>query len=357
MLGSTRDFTRRLLAWYDRARRDLPWRVAPGSARDARPDPYHVLVSEAMLQQTQVATVIPYFARFIGEFPDVRTLASADEQAVLRAWQGLGYYSRARNLQRAARQIVDTHCGQVPRDVVMLLTLPGVGRYTAGAIASLAFGVRAPILDGNVARVLCRLDLIESDPRQKDVQARLWKRAEELVPQRRPGDFNSATMELGATVCTPRSPQCLICPVRAHCQAFDAGAHERIPVPRQAKPRPLLRRHVFCIRRPSDDRYLIHQRPPRGRWAGMWQFITVEVDGTYPIETTRRRKLGTVRHALTHRRYEFQAFSCEVRGVTRLPTNGSTYKWVRLDELDRYPLSKPQLAVVQLLRQELRDTV
>src|SRR5688572_13745447 len=232
--GEPRDFRRRLLAWYGRSRRDLPWRVqkSPTTGGVTRlPDPYHVLLSETMLQQTQVATVVPYFQRFIGRFPTIGDLAAAGEQEVLRCWQGLGYYSRARNLHRCAREIVCTHGGEVPRDFATLLGLPGIGRYTAGAIASLAYDVPAPILDGNVTRVLCRLDAVTEDPRERSVVARLWARAAEILPKSRAGDFNSALMELGATVCTPRGPGCLICPVRAHCEAFARGIQDQVPAP------------------------------------------------------------------------------------------------------------------------------
>ena len=234
MVGSSNTFARRLLRWYDRSRRDLPWRVAPGATGPI--DPYHVLVSEAMLQQTQVAAVVPYFHRFLARFPTIAELAAADEQDVLRLWQGLGYYSRARNLRAAARAVVETLGGQLPRDVAGLLKLPVVGRYTAGAVASIAFGTRAPILDGNVIRVLCRIDRIESDPRARETQALLWHRAEKILPNQRVGDFNSALMELGATVCIPRSPQCLVCPVREHCAAQAAGVQDRIPAPKRARP-------------------------------------------------------------------------------------------------------------------------
>ena len=183
MIGNARDIRRRLLSWYDRHRRELPWRTQRGS-HAATLDPYHVLVSEAMLQQTQVATVIPYFKRFLKRFPTFASLAQADEQEVLRLWQGLGYYSRARNLQCAARRVMQEHGGQLPRSVQKLRDLPGVGRYTAGAIASIAFDCRAPIVDGNVARVLCRIDRIETDPRERQTQQLLWRRAEEILPRR-----------------------------------------------------------------------------------------------------------------------------------------------------------------------------
>jgi A/G-specific adenine glycosylase len=349
MLGSSQTFARRLLRWYDAARRDLPWRaVGP----DGRPDPYRVLVSEAMLQQTQVATVIPYFNRFIARFDSFRALAAADEQDVLRMWQGLGYYSRARNLQAAARKVIDDFAGELPREVEGLMQLPGVGRYTAGAIASIAFGRRAPILDGNVIRVLCRIDRVTADPREREMQARLWSRAEAILPKSRLGDFNSALMELGALVCTPRTPQCLICPVRAHCEAIRAGVQEQIPSPRKSKGTPLLERKVYCIERAG--RWLIEQRPAKGRWAGMWQFVTIDAAangttlGTLPCRISRPRPLGEVTHGLTHRRYRFEVFTCAA-SAKKTADDGSR-KWVTLKELDDYPLPRPHLKIVELLR-------
>ena len=353
MTGDVADFRHRLLAWYDRHRRDLPWRVPPGST-GADLDPYHVLVSEAMLQQTQVATVIPYFRRFLDQFPTAAALAAADEQAVLRAWQGLGYYSRARNLQRSAQRIVAHHGGRVPSTVAELLSLPGVGRYTAGAVASIAFGQRAPILDGNVARVLCRLDAVTDDPRETAVREVLWARAEAVLPDHRLGDFNSALMELGATVCTPRSPRCLMCPVRDHCQAVAAGIQDQIPPPKKAKPTPLFRRWTFVIA--HGDRYLIEQRPATGRWAGLWQFVTVEPMGAKPtaalladrfgLRTSRPTLLGRIEHGLTHRRYEFDVFRCD---VSANPPTADPRRWVTVPELAAFPLPRPHVKVVGLL--------
>ena len=341
MIGDAREFQKHLLRWYERHRRDLPWRLQPGTAAL---DPYHVLVSEAMLQQTQVVTVIPYFKKFLTRFPTLRVLADADEQEVLRLWQGLGYYSRARNLQRAARRVVEEHGGELPRSVEALSALPGVGRYTAGAIASIAFDCRAPILDGNVARVLCRIDRIETDPRDRPTVELLWRRAEEILPRKRCGDFNSALMELGATVCTPRSPRCLLCPVRVHCEAQSTGVQEQIPPPRKTKPTPLLRRDVLCIRR--DEKWLIEQRPAQGRWARMWQFVTVERSRSIPAGA---RCLGGVTHALTHRRYHFRVLACD--SVSDIAPNGHvTRVWVTLADLDHYPLPRPHLQVAAMLR-------
>ncbi len=313
-----------------------------------------------MLQQTQVATVVPYFHRFVGRFPRVEDLAEAGLQDVLRLWQGLGYYSRARNLHACAQRVVAGHGGVVPRDVPTLLELPGVGRYTAGAIASLAYDTRAPILDGNVTRVLCRIDKVEVDPRERLAQAALWRRAEEVLPERRVGDFNSALMELGATVCMPRNPQCLICPVREHCEAAAAGAQERIPLPKKAKPTPLHRRVVLCVR--HEGSYLIEQRPPTGRWAGLWQFKTFEATGRPPtakelqgrfgFAVSKPQALGVVTHGLTHRRYEFDAYSADLRSE---PLAGQV--WVTLERLDAYPLSKPQLTIARWLAVAARERV
>lgn len=357
VMRSARGLATPLLDWYDHSRRDLPWRVARDAPPGHRPDPYHVLVSEAMLQQTQVVTVIPYFRRFLERFPSLRSLADSQEQDVLRLWQGLGYYSRARNLRRAAQVIVARHGGVVPSDVASLLELPGVGRYTAGAIASLAYDTRAPILDGNVARVLCRIERIQSDPRQRETTARLWQLAEQILPQRRAGDFNSALMELGATVCTPRSPQCLICPVRACCQAQQAGVQDRIPPVRKARPTPLLKRATFCIRQgDGDGRYLIEQRPLSGRWAGMWQFVTLDpqdhpherLHDQLPVPVSRSERLGVVTHGLTHRRYHFDVYTCQTPDGRTLPA-GCPLKWVTLQELSDYPLPRPHLKIAGML--------
>jgi len=352
MLQKGSGFAAAMLKWYDRARRDLPWRV--GMGQRGLPDPYYVLLSELMLQQTQVATVIPYFDRFIRKFPTIADLAAADEQDVLRLWQGLGYYSRARNLHKAAKKVVAEFDGKIPHEVDALLTLPGVGRYTAGAIASLAHDEKAPILDGNVIRVLSRLDHLTADPREKSALAHLWKRAEEILPPKNAGDFNSSLMELGATICTPRAPQCLICPVRSFCEAAERGDPESIPPPKKTKPTPLVKRWILAIR--HGDRWLIEQRPATGRWAGLWQFITREPEGKSPtsawmkrtlgLEVSPPKKLAEIAHALTHRRYEFTLYACDAKADPLGTTQGT---WVKLDELDRYPLSKPQLSAAREL--------
>jgi A/G-specific adenine glycosylase len=344
---------RPLLSWYGRNRRDLPWRVA-GEPAGQRIDPYAVLVSEFMLQQTQVATVVPYFQRFMHAFPGIRNLADADEQDVLRLWQGLGYYSRARNLHATARRIAMEFDGRVPDSCGQLLTLPGVGRYTAGAVASIAFEKRAPILDGNVARVLCRLEAIQTDPRDRKTLEKLWKLAEEILPNRRIGDFNSALMELGATVCIPKNPACLVCPLRSMCRAQQMGLQQLIPPPRKRPPNPEHVRWTICVSR--GNRWLIERRPHTGRWAGLWQFPTLEASADQPrrahiakslgVRVGELKPVGQVRHALTHRNYVFNVFTAKGNAAGG---SGALRKWVRLKELNEYPLSRPQIKIAEIL--------
>ena len=354
MKNGRKDFSQALLAWYYAGRRDLPWRPALRAKPGARPDAYHVLLSEFMLQQTQVSTVIPYFHRFLGRFPTLRRLAEADLQEVLQLWQGLGYYSRARNLHAAARMIQEQFAGEIPAEVTSLQALPWVGRYTAGAISSIAFNRPAPILDGNVQRVLCRLDAITQNPRERTVQQQLWQRAQKILPKENPGDFNSALMELGALVCTPRNPQCASCPLQPICLAQKRSLVDVIPPAKKALTRPLEQRWVFCLE--HQQRWLLEKRPETGRWAGLWQFFTLPAGKGEPtceqlgklcqMPVRDLQKLGEVMHQLTHRRYQFTAWHVVVEQVK---TTGER-SWVQLEDLGRYPLSKPQLEIARLCR-------
>ncbi|HSG89824.1 MAG TPA: A/G-specific adenine glycosylase [Pseudomonadales bacterium] len=259
-----------LLAWYDvHGRRDLPWK------RDA--DPYRIWLSEIMLQQTQVTTVLPYFERFTAAFPDVGALAAADIDAVLSLWTGLGYYARARNLHRAAQLVCDAHDGAFPASVDALMGLPGVGRSTAGAIAAMAYGVRAPILDGNVRRVLCRLAGIEGWPGERAVEQRLWLLADAMTPAARPGDYTQAIMDLGATLCTRRRPACERCPLVDRCAAHASGRVDAIPAPRPKKPKPERATRMLMIQDP-DGAVLLERRPATGLWGGLWCFPQQDLD-------------------------------------------------------------------------------
>lgn len=338
---------RALLRWYDRHHRKLPWRVARG----APPNPYHTLVSEAMLQQTQVATVVDYFQRFVARFPTLRSLAQADEQQVLRLWQGLGYYRRARHLHAAAKRIIQDYDGQVPGEVEQLMTLPGVGRYTAGAIASIAFHRRAAVLDGNVTRVLTRWYAIDKPTDAPAVIKKLWGLAQRLVPPRRPGDFNQAIMELGATVCLPQNPRCGDCPVAKQCQANTWGMADRLPVTAPRRPPRQVTHHVVAMQR--NGRYLFEQRPDKGLWSKMWQMPTVEaptrpmgparlrrwVQESFNLTTPLPRRIEQFEHVTTHRVIQFVLWHTQVQSGRLLPRAG---QWRPLNRLDELPLSNPQ---------------
>ena len=288
------DFAGRVLAWYDiHGRKDLPWQH--------QPTPYRVWVSEIMLQQTQVATVIPYYERFMARFPDLATLAAADIDEVLAHWSGLGYYARARNLHKAARIIVDEHQASFPETFDQVQALPGIGRSTAGAILSLACGQRHPILDGNVKRVLARHAAIDGWPGRGAVLSRLWALADAHTPAQRVAAYNQAMMDLGATVCTRTRPVCDACPVSGDCRARAQGEVERYPGRKPKKALPV-RQTVMLLLCDRDGRVLLERRPPSGVWGGLWslpEFDTPEhaLDwaGTRQHETWK-----TVRHTFTH---------------------------------------------------------
>ena len=253
----------KLLAWYNGAARDLPWRQTN--------DPYAIWVSEVMLQQTRVQTVIPYYERFLARFPTPTALAEADEDAVLSLWSGLGYYRRARLLHRGVREVVADYGGKVPEDASARRSLPGVGRYTAGAIGSIAFDKEEPIVDGNVGRVLSRLHRIRTPLGVAETDQRLWTEAERLVRGSRPGALNQALMELGATVCTPRQPKCLLCPVREHCQAHARGEVDALPIPRRkTTPRPMACTAVVALAGRGPGRRVWLVRGESNLFGGLW---------------------------------------------------------------------------------------
>lgn len=264
-------FAAELLPWYRRSKRDLPWRK--------NRNPYYIWISEVMLQQTRVETVIPYFHNFIDKFPTLEALAGAPEEEVLKAWEGLGYYSRARNLQAGAREVIDRFGGKVPDSKEEISTLKGVGPYTAGAILSIAYNRPEPAVDGNVMRVLSRYFLMEEDIAKASTRVKLEKLALELIPEGAAGDFNQALMEFGATVCTPRSPHCLTCPVMEGCRARLEGREAELPLKTKAKPPRLEPRAVAVIEGtgPREGMLLIRRRPQQGLLAGMWELPHVEV--------------------------------------------------------------------------------
>ena len=293
-----------LLDWYGRHARDLPWRIPPGS--DARPDPYRVWLSEIMLQQTAVAAVKDYFTRFVARWPTVGDLAAAPLDDVLHAWQGLGYYARARNLHRCARAVTREHGGAFPDTEEGLRALPGIGAYTAAAVAAIAFGRPATVVDGNVERVVARLHAVETPlPAAKPLLGRL---AGLTTPQHRPGDYAQAVMDLGATVCTARSPKCLLCPWSAGCAAHRRGMAADLPRRAPKKAKPLRRGVVWWIEGP-DGRVLLRRRPENGLLGGMMEFpgtgwTEAEPQGGPPVPVAAEREAGTVGHVFTHFRLE-----------------------------------------------------
>jgi A/G-specific adenine glycosylase len=277
-------FSEQLLEWYRRHRRDLPWRRSR--------NPYYIWISEVMLQQTRVDTVIPYYHRFIERFPTVQALADAPEDDVLKLWEGLGYYSRARNLQGAIREVHERYGGAVPDTKEEISSLKGVGPYTSGAILSIAYNKPEPAVDGNVMRVLSRYFLIEEDIMKNTTRSFMEKLAKELIPEGAAGDFNQGLMELGAMVCTPRSPHCLTCPVREHCSARETGLEESLPVKKKAKPPRPEYRITAIIEGTGDNagKVLIRQRPQEGLLARMWELPHIDVPCDYELQNQEQHE-------------------------------------------------------------------
>lgn len=334
---------RALLAWYRRERRDLPWRRTR--------DPWAIWVSETMLQQTRVETVIPYYERFMQRFPSARMLADADADELMSHWAGLGYYSRARNLKAAASQVVREHGGRVPDDLEALRALPGVGRYTAGALASIAFDRPAPIVDGNVARVLARLLDLDLDVRSPAGQRRLWEEAEALANGPSPGDLNQALMELGALVCTPRAPRCASCPLREHCRGSNAGRAEALPVKAPKKqPKRIEAVAALLVRGP---RVLALRRPPSGLLGGLWELPGGELAaGEKPaaglaralrervgLAPLRAKRLGEVTHGFTHRTLRLHVYRAAAPAGRVRRSDADAHRWLPLAALETLPLS------------------
>ena len=350
-----------LLPWYDRHSRQLPWRTDP--------QPYRVWVSEIMLQQTRVDTAMPYFERWLERFPNIAALAQADQQDVLVMWEGLGYYSRARNLHRAARTVMSEFGGELPAEVSELKKLPGIGPYTAGAIASIAFGKPEALVDGNVRRVLSRyfdLDFPVDTPAGK---RRIWALAQENVPADRPGDYNQALMELGALVCRPKSPDCGACPLADGCLARRNGAQELRPVlaPRKGTPHYVVTAGVVR----ENGLVLIAQRPEDGLLGGMWEFPGGKIEPNEDLESCLRRefheelgvnlvvneKLGVFRHAYTHFSVTLHAFEARLdpSGQVVKPLAVADFRWVAPDSLTEYPMGKIDRQIASQISKGLDD--
>lgn len=361
--ASSRDrahMRRKLLAWYDRNRRDLPWRRTK--------DPYRVWLSEMMLQQTQVATVIPYYQRFTAAFPDVRALAAAPLENVLKLWAGLGYYARARHMHAAARAVVAEFGGDFPASVEELRRLPGIGPYSAAAVASIAFGVQAAVVDGNVARVLARLHAVREDVSTAKGKALIQRRADELIPPRRCGDFNQALMELGATVCLPgAAARCPQCPLRTHCSALAAGLVEKLPRKRARTTVSTETHAVAAIHRAG--RWLVVQRDQRGLWGGLWELPTAVVNGATPRAAAAglvERFVGAaprsakafcdLERLLSHRRIRFVGFRFDLEhrpgGAQTSPARKKgkeKARWLTLGQLRAVGISNAMKVVLSAL--------
>lgn len=337
----------RLLTWYRQNGRDLPWRKNLG--------PYAVWVSEIMLQQTRVETVIPYFKKWMRIFPTVNDLADASEQDVLNAWEGLGYYSRARNLHKAARILVTEHNGRLPRDLKALRALPGIGRYSVGAIASIAFGMDEPTLDGNLRRVFARLFDVEEYADSPGGEKILWGLASEHLPEGYAGDYNQALMDLGALVCLPRNPRCLLCPLLDDCQSQRNGTQELRPVlkPKKVTPRFIHAAGVVI----EDGSILLAQRPREGLLGGMWEFpngrvvrkpdeeLEAVLENEYNLKVQRGEALGVVKHAYTHYKVTEYVFRCRLVSMSA----NENMHWVNLKELENYPMGKIDRRIAGML--------
>lgn len=338
-------FQNDLINWFQQEKRTLPWRE--------NQDPYRIWVSEIMLQQTKVDTVIPYFHRFMERFPTIQALAEADEQDVLKAWEGLGYYSRARNLQTAVREVSETYGGKVPDNVEELGKLKGVGPYTKGAILSIAYGIPQPAVDGNVMRVLSRILLITEDIAKPKARKIFEAAVEEMISHSNPSAFNQGLMELGALICTPKKPACLLCPVQSHCTAFEQGLQEELPIKSKGKKQKTMP-YLSVVVENEQGEILIEKRPEFGLLANLWQFPMADATEVsleqlaywfkleYGIDIKLEETLQPVRHIFSHIIWEMI--------VLRAKTNDKEAekgRFVALTDIDNYPFPVPHQKILQ----------
>jgi A/G-specific adenine glycosylase len=337
-------FAEKLLRWYEENARELPWR--------GHPDPYAVWVSEIMLQQTRVETVIAYHQNWMKALPTIAALAAASQQAVLSLWEGLGYYSRARNLHKAARMIMEKYDGKLPKDVKSLMELPGIGRYTAAAIASIAFGKDEPTLDGNIRRVFSRVFNVSEPAGSSQGEKTLWWLGKEHLPPGKAGDFNQALMDLGATLCTPKNPDCPGCPAAEVCKAYQLGLQEERPVPKPKKEIPHHTVTAAIIER--DGKVLITQRPQKGLLGGLWEFpggkqepgedliacLHREICEELEVDIQVGKLFGTYHHAYTHFRVTLHAYLCRMNGGEPDLKEHTGMSWAEVGELSNFPMGK-----------------
>lgn len=362
---------RGLLAWFAKNARDLPWR--------SEPTPYRVWVSEIMLQQTQVATVLPYYARFMDSFPTINALATADEQVLLSHWEGLGYYRRARSLHAAAKLIVADHGGEFPLAFDDVLALPGVGRYTAGAILSISDGQKQPILEGNTQRVFSRWIALRGAPANALNNRLLWQVAEKMLPRKDAGTFNQASMELGALICTPKRPSCDQCPVATACRAHQTGLEQEIPGKVTRVVYEERTEYAMVVQKPiarvgsgsqsakpfqnGDSSFLVRPLPEGGRWAGLWDFprttqtsygsvaeAATQLSAEVGVNLVPGIRLATIKHAVTKYRISLQVHQAEL--LDQLENPAKPWKYATLTELSELPMSVTGRRIVKILAED-----
>jgi A/G-specific adenine glycosylase len=347
-----------LISWFQKHRRDLPWR--------GRRTPYSTWVSEIMLQQTQVQQVVPYYLRFIARFPTIQSLAKATVLQVLKTWEGMGYYSRARHLHQTAQIIVSRLGGKIPIDFQDLLKLPGIGRSTAGAILSLAYDQPLPVLDGNIRRVLIRFSYINQDPGKTATINKLWSISQKIIPLKNAGLFNEALMELGALICSPKNPDCAHCPLKKGCLGFRSGRQGFLPIKKPKKPIPHFEVTAAVIR--NRKKILITQRPEKGLLGGLWEFpggkkepgesleqcLKREIQEELNIEIKVGERFFQVRHAYTHFRITLHCFFCRKLKGRILPIGVTDFRWVFPEELERFPFPRADQKVIEYLLFKLK---
>ncbi|QFG00180.1 A/G-specific adenine glycosylase [Psychrobacillus glaciei] len=333
-----------LVSWFEEEKRDLPWRKTK--------DPYKIWVSEVMLQQTKVDTVIPYYERFLTKYPSLESLANAEEEELLKEWEGLGYYSRARNLQAGVKEVIEEYHGVVPSTRKEISTLKGVGPYTAGAVLSIAYGVPEHAVDGNVMRVLSRLLLIKEDIAKPKSKKIFEEAVMELIDEENPSSLNQGLMELGALICTPTKPKCLLCPVREFCTAFFEGMQEELPIKTSNKKTKLHKMKAVVIET-KDGKILLEKRPSKGLLASMWQFPMVELPTTshtieeliehdYQIRIEKGKEIITFKHIFSHLTWEMESYEARLKDDMELPIN---CKWFTREEIVNQPMPVPVLKI------------
>lgn len=353
-------FQQGLLQWYEENKRDLPWR--------RERDPYKIWVSEIMLQQTQVDTVIPYYERFMAQFPTVEALAEAEEEVVLKAWEGLGYYSRARNLHSAVKDVRENYDGQVPDTLDEVQSLRGVGPYTAGAIMSIAFDKPVAAVDGNVMRVFSRIFLVTDDISQVRTRKKFEFIVTEVISSEYPGEFNQALMDLGATLCTPRTPKCQLCPVKKHCIAFEKGVQDQLPVKKRKNP-PQHKKIKALVLFNDEGDLLIEKRGDEGLLASLWQFPNMELvgadDGRLGLENYLRKTGGLqveigstvvqeVNHVFTHLIWDIDVYEGKVLSVDDADLfSKSEFRFVNFEEIEKYPFPVSHQKILKAARERI----